>query len=131
TNLNIRGLGGRYTLVLLNGVQLPSTDPDVPSVDLDLFPTSVIENLHITKAFQPDLPGNFAGGALDIRTVRFPREFTFEIGASAGANTLTTARETYGYRGGDLDWLGFDDGTRALPRGLNDRVSVTRTGPYR
>ena len=130
TNLNIRGLGGRYTLVLLNGVQLPSTDPDVPSVDLDLFPTSVIENLHIAKAFQPDLPGNFAGGVLDIRTVRFPRRFTFELEGGAGLNTLATGRETFGYRGGDLDWLGFDDGTRALPRGLDERVSVTRGGPY-
>lgn len=130
TSLNIRGLGGRYTLVLLNGVQLPSTDPDVPSVDLDLFPTSVIENLHIAKAFQPDLPASFAGGVLDIRTVRFPRQFTFELEGGAGLNTLATGRETFGYRGGDLDWLGFDDGTRALPSGLDERVSVTRGGPY-
>jgi outer membrane receptor protein involved in Fe transport len=129
-NLNIRGLGGRYTLVLLNGVPLPSTDPDVPSVDLDLFPTSVIDALQIAKAFQPDLPGSFAGGVLDIRTVRFPRQFTFELSGGLRMNSMTAFRDTFGYRGGDLDWLGVDDGTRALPSGLNDRVAVSRNGAY-
>jgi hypothetical protein len=130
TNLNIRGLGGRYTLVLLNGVPLPSTDPDVPSIDLDLFPTSIIESLQVDKAFQPDLPGNFAGGVLDIRTLRFPREFTFELGASVGFNTETTFRDRLDYRGGDLDWLGVDDGTRRIPEGLDERLRVTRGGTY-
>ena len=131
-SLNIRGLGGRYTLVLLNGVPLPSTDPDVPSVDLDLFPTGVIESLFISKAFQPDLPASFAGGVLDIRTVRFPRRFTFELGGSVGTSTLTLGREAFGYRGGDLDWLGLDDGTRAMPSGLDDRLVISsRTRPTR
>lgn len=128
TNLNIRGLGGRYTIVLLNGVQLPSTDPDVPAVDLDLFPTSIIDNLQISKAFLPNLPGNFAGGVLDIRTVRFPTEFTFQLEASVGANSMTTFRDRLTYAGGDLDWLGFDDGTRAFPSGLDrTRIVGSRT----
>lgn len=124
-NLNIRGLGGAYTLVLLNGVQLPSTDPDSPSVDLDLFPTSVIDNLFVSKAFLPNLPANFAGGVLDIRTVRFPREFTFQLNVGTGANTLSTFQDQLTYRGGDLDWLGFDDGGRSLPSGLADRIAVS------
>ena len=130
TNLNVRGLGGRYTLVLLNGVQLPSTDPDVPSVDLDLFPTSVIDNLQVSKTFLPRLPANFAGGVLNIRTVRFPNEFTFELGADVGFNTLSTFRSMLTYQGGDLDWLGFDDGTRAFPGGREERISTSRTGRY-
>jgi outer membrane receptor protein involved in Fe transport len=129
-SLNVRGLGGRYTLVLLNGVSLPSTDPDVPAVDLDLFPTSVIDSLQVSKAFLPDLPGNFAGGVLDLRTVRFPTRFTFELGASLGINTQATFADRLSYRGGDLDFLAIDDGTRALPSGLQDRVQITRSGPY-
>ncbi|HJL17811.1 MAG TPA: TonB-dependent receptor [Sandaracinaceae bacterium LLY-WYZ-13_1] len=130
TNLNIRGLGGRYTLVLLNGVQLPSTDPDAPSVDLDLFPTSVIDNLQVSKAFLPNLPANFAGGVLDIRTVRFPQEFTFQLAAGVGFNSLSTFQEHLTYQGGDLDWLGFDDGTRDFPQGLDERLTVSRSGEY-
>ena len=130
TNLNVRGLGGRYTLVLLNGVQLPSTDPDAPSVDLDLFPTSVIDNLQVSKTFLPTLPANFAGGVLNIRTVRFPTEFTFELGADVAFNTLSTFRSILTYQGGDLDWLGLDDGTRAFPGGREERISTSRTGRY-
>ncbi len=135
TNLNIRGLGGAYTLVLLNGVQLPSTDPDSPSVDLDLFPTSIIDNLFVSKAFLPNLPGNFAGGVLDIRTVRFPREFTLQLGIGTGANTLSTFQDQLTYRGGGLDVLGIDDGTRAMPDGLDQRLTVSgrfdpNPGPY-
>ncbi|MFK7984694.1 MAG: outer membrane beta-barrel protein [Sandaracinaceae bacterium] len=129
-NLNIRGLGGRYTLVLLNGVQLPSTDPDAASVDLDLFPTSVIDNLQISKAFLPNLPGNFAGGVLDIHTVRFPERFTFQLQASAGFNALSTGQDVLRYQGGDTDWLGFDDGRRSLPSGVSERVAISRGGRY-
>ena len=39
-----RGLGGRYTNVRLNGVPLPSTDPDLPGFQLDLFPASLLSS---------------------------------------------------------------------------------------
>ena len=57
SQLVIRGLGGRYTRVLLNGIPVPSIDPDVPGADLDLFPTGVIDSLTISKTFLPDMPG--------------------------------------------------------------------------
>ena len=62
SQLVIRGLGGRYTRVLLNGIPVPSVDPDVPGADLDLFPTGVIDSLNISKTFLPDIPADFAGG---------------------------------------------------------------------
>jgi len=45
----VRGLGGRYSTTLLNGVPLPSPDPDVPAAPLDLFPAALITNLTIHK----------------------------------------------------------------------------------
>ena len=33
----MRGLGGRYSLTLLNGVPLPSPNPDVPSAPLEQY----------------------------------------------------------------------------------------------
>ncbi|MEM9195191.1 MAG: TonB-dependent receptor, partial [Myxococcota bacterium] len=131
SQLVVRGLGGRYTRVLLNGVPVPSTDPDRPGVDLDLFPTSVVESLTVSKAFLPNLPANWAGGLLQIDTVDFPTEFTLEVGLTARANTQTTFRDRLNYDGGGLDFLGFDDGTRALPDEVPDeRVTVTRNGGF-
>ena len=58
----IRGLGGNYNRILLNEFPIPGVDPDVPSVNLDIFPADVVSNLAVVKTPRPDLPGNFAGG---------------------------------------------------------------------
>lgn len=126
--LVIRGLGGRYTRVLLNGDPVPSTDPDRPGVDLDLFPTSVIDSFSVQKVFLPEMPADFAGGVLEINTVSYPRDFTLEAGVSAGANTESTLRKRLDYDGGRYDFLGFDDGRRAIPDSVpsDEPVRITR-----
>jgi outer membrane receptor protein involved in Fe transport len=113
--LVIRGLGGRYVRVFLNGLPLPNTDPDFPSVDLDLFPTNVIDNLNIQKVFLPEIPADFAGGVLDINTVSFPRKLLVSASIGTAYNSQTTFKNNLSYRGGGTDWLALDDGTRALP----------------
>ncbi len=57
----VRGLGGRYVNAMLNGVPLPPTDPDVPGVQLDLFPASLLTSLSVVKSFMPELPGDLGG----------------------------------------------------------------------
>lgn len=123
--LVIRGLGGRWNQVMLNGVPVPNLDPDLPSVQLDVFPASLLSNLAVLKTFVPDNPGGFAGGQFFIGTEDFPDELRLELGVSLGFNTLTTFRDLYVYDGGGSDWLGFDDGTRALPGGVpGERVDT-------
>lgn len=127
--LFVRGLGGRYTNVLLNGTPLPSLDPDVPGVQLDLFPAGLLESIAIIKTFTPDIPGSFAGGTMMISTRDFPEQFTLRLGLSLGFNTSSSFHNVLGYEGGSLDWLGFDNGTRALPGSVpNERVAVSRNG---
>ena len=116
--LVVRGLGGRYSTTLLNGVQLPSPDPDVPAAPLDLFPASLVTNLTINKTFLPDMPGNFAGGALGIETRSYPMQFQLKARVGLAANTTSSFRTLNGQRGGSLDFFGYDDGSRALPRAI-------------
>jgi hypothetical protein len=56
--LFVRGLGGRYVVTTMNGVLLPSTDPDVPGVQLDTFPTGILESLTVRKTFTPEVQGD-------------------------------------------------------------------------
>lgn len=121
----VRGLGGRYMTTLLNGVTLPSPEPDKQAVPLDLFPTSLLANLTVAKSYAPRAPGTFAGGTLMIETNSYPSEFTFKAKASTSFETGTTLAERQTYTGGGIDFLGFDDGTRSLPD------SVPDTGPLR
>lgn len=60
----IRGLSDRYNIALVNGNILPSTEPDRKSFAFDMFPSSMLDNLIVIKAAQPNLPGDFAGGII-------------------------------------------------------------------
>ena len=45
----VRGLGDRYTKTMLNGVDIPGLDPDKNSLQIDIFPTNLIDNMIVTK----------------------------------------------------------------------------------
>ncbi|MFW6067757.1 MAG: TonB-dependent receptor domain-containing protein [Myxococcota bacterium] len=110
-----RGLGGRWSQVLLNGVPVPNLDPDLASVELDIFPAGLLSSIAVHKSFVPDSPASFAGGTMLIGSEDFPDDFQLRVGISAGLNTETAFRDMYVYDGGGLDWLGVEDGTRQLP----------------
>jgi TonB-dependent receptor len=112
----VRGLGDRYTKTTLNGMSIPGLDPDVNAVQIDIFPSAVLENVSVYKSFSPNLYGDFAGGLVDVETKSFPDEKRTSI--SIGGQYI--AGQTFNsdfilYKGGNFDWLGFDNGNRELP----------------
>lgn len=117
----VRGLGDRYSKTLMNGSEIPGLDPDRNSVQMDMFPTSLVQNIVVNKTFSPDLPGDFAGGLIKISTKDFPSDFTVQYSTSMQYNTQASFRDDFisGDRG-KLDFLGFDDGTRDIPALLDD-----------
>ena len=116
--LVVRGLSDRYNMAMLNGVQLSSTEPDRKTFSFDIFPASMIDNLVINKAFVPEMSGEWAGGLIQINTRDIPANNFFNIQVGTGFNTQTIGKDFYSYKGGGLDFLGIDDGTRALPAGI-------------
>jgi outer membrane receptor protein involved in Fe transport len=112
----VRGLGDRYSKTNLNGADIPGLDPNRNSVQLDLFPANLINNIVVYKTFTPNLSGNFTGGYVDVETKDFPEDFTFQLSTSLGYNTQSTFNNNFlTYKGGKLDFLGFDDGSRRFP----------------
>jgi len=111
----VRGLGERYSSTMLNNAMLPTTEPERRVVPLDLFPASLLNNVNVIKSYTPDLPGEFAGGLVQLETVEFPRAKIFTAGVSVGFNSRTTFKPGDSYRGGSYDFFGFDDGSRDLP----------------
>ena len=51
----VRGLSDRYSKTTLNQAVIPSLDPRRNAVQMDLFPTSMIDNVSIYKTFSPCL----------------------------------------------------------------------------
>jgi len=113
--LVVRGLPDRYNLAMLNGIPLNSTEPDRKAFSFDLIPANMIDNIVINKAFVPELPGEWAGGLVQVNTRDIPTKSFFNVQAGVGFNTQTISNDFYKYKGGKLDWLGLDDGYRALP----------------
>ena len=109
--VNVRGLQGRYVDVQLNGVTLPSADPDGNSVALDIFPSSLIDNIVTSKTFTPDKPGTFTGGAIDITTKSFPDDFFLNASVSTSVNSEVGV-------GGNM--LRPPDGLESVPAAADD-----------
>ncbi len=119
----VRGLGDRYSVTQLNGMNLPSIDPYRNSAQLDLIPANLVENLIVNKTFTPDLPGTFTGGLLDIKTKDYPEAETFSVSVSASYNDQTTGNGdflTFTDEGANTDWLGYGTKARAIPDVLQD-----------
>jgi outer membrane receptor protein involved in Fe transport len=114
----IRGLNDRYNASLLNGSPLPSSESDRKAFSFDIFPSNMLDNIIINKTASPDLPGEFAGGVVQINTKSVPDKDFQSISIGSGYNTVTTFKEGKTYKGSPTDWLGFDDGTRDLPSAI-------------
>lgn len=111
----VRGMGERYSSSLLNGSSLPSSEPDRRVVPLDIFPTGIVQDIVVQKSYSPDLPGEFGGGTVQIQTEDIPSKLFLDVSFSSSFSDDTTGKSGLMYDGGNRDWLGFDDGTRALP----------------
>ena len=119
----VRGLADRYNQAMLNGILLTSTEPDRKTFSFDLFPSQIIDNIIINKAFVPELPGEWAGGLIQVNTKDVPTKNFFNIQIGTSANTLVTGKDFYKDQGGKTDWYGIDDGTRSLPAGYTTKSS--------
>jgi len=70
----VRGLNERYTSVSLNGSPLPSPEPLRKVAPLDIFPTSVLADVVVSKTARPDITGEFGGGNIALKTRAIPDE---------------------------------------------------------
>lgn len=111
----VRGLGERYSSTQVNGATLSSPEANKRVVPLDLFPSSLLDNVVVQKTQTPDQAGDFGGGVVNVSTCDFPGRRVLEFSLSSGMNSSTTGKDFQTYSGGGTDWLGFDDGTRDMP----------------
>lgn len=116
----VRGLGDRYTKTTLHGMDIPGLDPDRNALQMDIFPTNIINNIVVRKTFSADLPADFTGGVVNIETKEFPEKPSLDVSADVGFTPGMHFNSNYRTQnGGGLDFLGFDDGTRNEPLNMS------------
>jgi outer membrane receptor protein involved in Fe transport len=123
----IRGLNDRYNAAMINGSPLPSTEPERKAFSFDLIPSNMVDQIVIIKTATPDLPGDFAGGVIQLTTKETPERGFFNFQISGGYNNLATFKDFKSYQGSPTDFLGYDNGTRTLPPNFPS-TSQIRTG---
>jgi len=119
----VRGLGDRYSKTVLNGLEVPGLDPDRNTLQLDIFPTNLIENILVSKSASADLPSDFSGGVVDIVTKDFSLVPEYSINVSANYNPSMHFKKDYirDFRS-KTDFLGFDSNYRDLPLDPKDNI---------
>ena len=112
----VRGLGDRYTKTTLNGMEVPGLDPDRNSIQLDLFPTNIIDNISVFKSFSPELAGDFTGGVVDIITKDFPSNKSSTISISLGYNPAMNLNNNFlSYESGSADYVALGAASKDIP----------------
>lgn len=124
----VRGLGDRYNNVLLNGLPMPSLDPDKKSLPMSMFPTSVIKTLSINKSYMGRLYGDFAGATVDIETKETPRSAFFNVSVSGGMNSYYMSGDEQKLDNIDVTgFYGVDKRKRDLPQYM---YALSQVGHY-
>lgn len=118
----IRGLSDRYNQALINDAPMPSSEPDKKAFSFDIIPSAMIDNIIINKTATPDLPGEFAGGLVQVNTKDIPTRNFLSVGVNIGFNTQSTFKDFISNPRNSTDWLGFDNGNRSLPSSMPSTV---------
>ena len=130
---NVRGLDGRYIATNFNGILMPSTDPLRRDIQLDLFPSNIVESIAVQKSFSADQLASTTGGSIAVKTKGLPDERVGSLSVSTGFNSSFTGDDVQGYRDSVTEWAGFDSGLRDIHSGVleatNGGTSLTICDP--
>ena len=127
--LVVRGLSDRYNMAMLNGIALSSTEPDRKTFSFDIFPAAMIDNIVMNKTFIPELPGEWAGGLVQVQTKDVPAASFLNVQLGTGFNSNTIGRDFQQAPGGKLDWLGIDNKERGLPASIPVKSEFSALSP--
>lgn len=83
----VRGLGDRYLYTTLNGLPIPSDNIERKNINLNLFPTRLIESIDVSKTTSPNISADQASGNIDIKTKELSGNNLLSLSASASVNT--------------------------------------------
>ncbi|WP_419700590.1 TonB-dependent receptor domain-containing protein [Mucilaginibacter sp. NFX135] len=114
----VRGIGERYNTAMMDGTVLPSTEAQSRNFSFDMIPSSLVDNVVVSKTVTPDMNASFGGGLIQVNTKDIPNENFISFTAGAAYNDQSTGKDFLSHKRGKYDYFGFDDGRRDLPTGL-------------
>ena len=124
----VRGLGDRYSKTLLGGLEVPGLDPDKNTLQLDIFPTNLLDNILISKSASADLNSDFTGGIVDVILKDFSvlPEYSFSISGSYNPD-MNLNDNFIGNENEAFNFLGFDNGYFDNPLSSKQEIPFPET----
>lgn len=103
----VRGLGDRYNSTTMNGLPIPSNDPERKNLNLEIFSTDIVEYISIDKVYNSRLFGDYAGGNVDIVSKEHKGKSYLKVELGSKINTNAIAEDNFSLQKG-YGSLGFD-----------------------
>ncbi len=110
--ITVRGMGDRYVKTTFNGSIIPTLDPLTNNIKLEMFPSSLVDNIIFTKTASPDLRGDWSGAYISVETKDYPEKLTVNVETQIGYNQQSSFKDVISSSRSKTDWLGYDDGLR-------------------
>ena len=104
-NVFVRGLGDRYNSTTMNGLPLPSEDPEYKNIALDFFSSDIIQSISVNKTFDSEIYGDVGGANIDIISKELTKTQSLEIGISSSINSQTINQSDFKLMAGG-NWFG-------------------------
>jgi TonB-dependent receptor len=119
----IRGIQAKLNTILVNGIQLPSTDMNDRSTNLGFISSNMLSGIEVIKALTPDLDANAIGGVVNLKLREAPSNLHFDVLTQGNYNAQDHTTDNYKF------WLSisdrfFDDKLGVFLQGNADRSDV-------
>ncbi|HVO75367.1 MAG TPA: carboxypeptidase-like regulatory domain-containing protein, partial [Ignavibacteriaceae bacterium] len=112
----IRGIQAKQNLVLVNGIQLPSTDINTRATDLGFISSNMLSGIEVVKVLTPDMDANAIGGVVNLRLREAPSSFHLDVLSQGSLNEQDRTFDNYRF------WASASD------RFFNDKLGVFLQG---
>ncbi|MDD2985416.1 TonB-dependent receptor [Flavobacterium sp.] len=99
-NIFVRGLGDRYNSSTMNGLPIPSNNPEKKNINLDIFSTDILEYVSIDKVYNSKLYGDFAGGNIDIISKDFSGKQYIKLDVESKINSNAISENNFTLQNG-------------------------------
>lgn len=91
----IRGIQAKLNTVLINGIQVPSTDMTDRATNLGFISSNLLSGIEVIKALTPDLDANTIGGVVNLKLREAPSDFHGDVFLQGNYNTMNRTRDSY------------------------------------
>jgi TonB-dependent receptor len=97
--VNIRGTEPRLNSMMIDGERIPSPDPLLRQVAIDVIPSELLQSIEVSKALTPDMDGDSIGGSVNLVMKHAPDQFRWFGSAGGGYNQMLSTWDQSNFSG--------------------------------